>query len=550
MAFEDTYDGGARSGPSGGGLNLDLRYWFWVFRRRFWLFAVVAGLMGGAGIGIAMILPPTYEARAVMLVESQRIPTDLVRSTVNSTALERLEVIKQNLRSRDVLLELDRNFGLTPADADLSPTERVEALRNAIYFQQRVLGDRRSNSVTTSFTIAVRGEDPRRLAIVANDLVTRVQNQAIELRGRSAGATAEYFRREVDDLGAELVRQEDRIVAFKEANERSLPDSLDYRRSQLDLITERLQRFEFERVELAQQIQALALALEGEDPLAPGVILTDLEREVETLRRELARRSAILSPQHPEIRSLNARIAALERVAESEAAEAPATPAPTTAIDPATRELRRQQALAEARADYLDELVVQLEAQRDALELSFLETPNIEIELGALERTYAAIERRYEQARARLAEAEAGQLLEDRGAGERLQVIENATVPEAPIAPNRRLYAAAGVAGGFGGGLGLIMLLEMLSSVVRRPEDLARIGREPAAVIPYIATEGERRWTWSLRLAGLVLLVGGAAASLWAIHTYYLPLETVFEKVLDRSGLSGAIEMILRRLGG
>ncbi|MEM6439439.1 MAG: Wzz/FepE/Etk N-terminal domain-containing protein [Pseudomonadota bacterium] len=550
MAFEDSYDGAARSGPAGGGLNLDLRYWFWVFRRRFWLFAVVAGLMGGAGIGIAMILPATYEARAVMLVESQRIPTDLVRSTVNSTALERLEIIKQNLRSRDVLLELDRNFGLTPADADLSPTERVAALRNSIYFEQRVLGDRRSNSVTTSFTIAVRGEDPRRLAIVANDLVTRVQNQAIELRGRSAGATAEYFRREVDDLSAELLHQEDRIIAFKEANERSLPDSLDYRRSQLDLITERLQRFEFERVELAQQIQALALALEGEDPVAPGVVLSDLEREVETLRRELARRSAILSPQHPEIRSLNARIAALERVAESEAAEAPAAPAPTTAIDPATRELRRQQALAEARADYLDELVVQLEAQRDALELSFLETPNIEIELGALERTYAAIERRYEQARARLAEAEAGQLLEDRGAGERLQVIENATVPENPIAPNRRLYAAAGVAGGFGGGLGLIFLLEMLSSVVRRPEDLARIGREPAAVIPYIATEGERRWTWSLRLVGLLVLVGGAAASLWAVHTYYLPLETVLEKVLDRSGLSGAIETISRRLGG
>ena len=552
MAFEDLPHESRSGQAASSGLNLDLRYWFWVFRRRFWVFAVVAGLLGGAGIGLAMVLPPTYEARAVLLVESQSIPTDLVRSTVNSTALERLEIIKQNLRSRTTLLELDNRFGLTPADADLSPTERVAALRSSIYFQQRLLGDRRAGSITTSFTIAVRSENPRQPAVVANELVTRVQNQAIELRERSAGATAQYFRGEVETLAEELVRQEDRIVSFKEANERSLPESLSYRRSQLDLLTERLQRFEFERVELDQQLQALGLALEGEDPVVAAIILSDLEREIEQLRRELARRSAILSPQHPEIRSLNARISALERVAEGDAAEAAAapTPAPTRTTDPATRELRRQQALAQARSTYLEELIAQLEVQRDALELSFLETPNIEIELGALERTYAAIERRYEQARARLAEAEAGELLEDRGAGESLQVIEPATVPDGPSAPYRRLYAAAGVAGGCGGVLGLIALLDMMSSVVRRPEDLIRIGREPAAVIPYIATVGERRWTWSVRIAGLALILSAGVTGLWAVHTYYLPLETVFQKVLDRSGLDGAIDMISRRFGG
>ena len=170
MAFEDLPHESRSGQAASSGLNLDLRYWFWVFRRRFWVFAVVAGLLGGAGIGLAMVLPPTYEARAVLLVESQSIPTDLVRSTVNSTALERLEIIKQNLRSRTTLLELDNRFGLTPADADLSPTERVAALRSSIYFQQRLLGDRRAGSITTSFTIAVRSENPRQPAVVANAL--------------------------------------------------------------------------------------------------------------------------------------------------------------------------------------------------------------------------------------------------------------------------------------------------------------------------------------------------------------------------------------------
>ncbi|MEO0763322.1 MAG: Wzz/FepE/Etk N-terminal domain-containing protein, partial [Pseudomonadota bacterium] len=147
MAFEDLP---AERG-TGGGMSLDLRYWWWVFRRRFWVFALVAGILGGAGLGIAIVLPPTYEARAVMLVESQRIPTDLVRSTVSATALEQIEVIKQRLRTRETLLEIDERFGMLPADAQMSPTQRVAALRGAIYFEQRILGDaRRGGTVATS----------------------------------------------------------------------------------------------------------------------------------------------------------------------------------------------------------------------------------------------------------------------------------------------------------------------------------------------------------------------------------------------------------------
>jgi hypothetical protein len=213
------------------------------------------------------------------------------------------------------------------------------------------------------------------------------------------------------------------------------------------------------------------------------------------------------------------------------------------------RELRRRMSLVQARLDFNAQLIRELRAERARLEESLQATPNIQMELSSLNRAYETLETRYRAALSKLAEAEAGEQLEDKQQGERFEVIEQATVPEAPVSPNRKAFAVLGVGGGMGAGLGLIVLLEMMSGVVRRPEDLARIGREPAAVIPYISTTGERRRLWTVRILALLIIVGGGAGALWALHTYYLPLETIWEKVLEQSGAERALDMVRGRLG-
>jgi len=548
MSFGDDTDD-----RPGGGMNLDLRYWFWLFRRRFWLFALVAVTLSAAGLAVAFVLPPTYEARARLLVESQQIPSDLVRSTVNASAIEQIEVIKQRLLTRDTLLELAARHAVF-SDADrMTPTQRADAMRRAIDFDQRVLGgSRRSDTVSTAFSISFRSERPATAAGVVNDLVTRVLRQSSELRRNRAETTADYFRQEVERLSDELTDIEGRIVAFQEEHKGALPDSLAYRRSQLDSVQERLQALEMERIELKQEREILRSAV-GEGVAGPSVV-GETQRELAELRRLIIRRSAILTEDHPEIRSLRRRIEALERVAEAEATVAESARASgaaerAEAVDPALRELRRQLAVVEARLEFGAEVFADLEAERDRLARSLEETPNVQMELGVLNRAYRTLEARYGASLSKLAEAEAGEELEDKQRGERFEVIEQATVPDEPVAPNRRKYAVLGGGAGVGGGLALIVLLEMMSGVIRRPEDLARIGREPAGVIPYISTPGERRWIWTFRIASFVVIVGGGAAALWALHTYYLPLETIVEKVLERSGAEGALDMARRRFG-
>src|SRR5262247_4090258 len=79
------------------------RYYEVVKKRVFYLlvpFVVVLAI----GAAAAMLWPPTYLSEGKILVESQQIPTDLVRPTVTATAKERIQVIQQRVTTRDNLL--------------------------------------------------------------------------------------------------------------------------------------------------------------------------------------------------------------------------------------------------------------------------------------------------------------------------------------------------------------------------------------------------------------------------------------------------------------
>jgi hypothetical protein len=86
------------------------------------------------------------------------------------------------------------------------------------------------------------------------------------------------------------------------------------------------------------------------------------------------------------------------------------------------------------------------------------------------------------------------------------------------------------------------VLLEMLNSAIRRPQELTTaLGITPFAVLSYIDTPRQRtrrRLLWMILACGVLLLLAGA---LWAVQTYYVPLDLLFSRVVDRLGLSSLV---------
>lgn len=527
-----------------------LRYALGVLKRRWWVILIPTVIGGVLATTVAMVIPPVYQSTARILVESQQIPQDLARSTVTVNAAQSVNFIEQRLTTRQNLLDLADRFDVFAGREDLSPTERVQEMRAAIRFASASAGRRRSRNVT-SIEIGFSANDPQIAADVANALLTQLLEQNVEQRSAQASETLEFFTNEVRRFETELTQLENRIALFKQENADALPGSLALRRNTIDQLEQSIADGARRSLELQQRRQELENRIElglgaAPDDTGRG---TPLERELASLRTTLAQRRAILSDTHPTIRSLQARIAALEQTAFPESAadtDAPGERAPSqavqlvSAIEQIDAELTRI-------ADERDEA----EARIAQLEASIARTPEIELELRSLERDYSVAQARYQEALRKQADAETGERLEVNQQAERLEVIEQPQAPDSPVSPNRVFIAGAGSAVSIALGLGLAVLLEILNPALRTARDLERaLDIRPLMTIPYIRTQAElARRRWLIRIAVLVVLAAPPLA-LFLVDRFVLPLPVLVEELLERTGLDTYLNLISSRLGG
>lgn len=535
--------------------DLDIRFIISVFLRRFPIFILTAILCFGVGAGVAVVLPPVYKASATMLVISQQIPSDLARSTVTVSALERIKVIEKQMMTRDTLLAIEEEFSVFPNRAAMSPSDVVEAMRSQTSFSQaRLGGNKRSDEGALAFTISFNAASAQVSARVTNEFVTRILERNVKLRTGRAADTSDFFEQQVARLEAELSKLEIDIVDFKRANADKLPSTLDFRRQRLALLEQKLQLQERDRRALLDQESLLvaAMAEEKNSGRKPIAEMSDEERSLEELKRQRLMRRAILSETHPEIRALDSRIKSLEALIESDAAATAAASADqpegeTPPSDMATA-MGRELELTRKRIGGLDFDIAELRKEIEVLAKSVAETPNIEMALNTLNREYDGLRAEFQQARAKLASAATGEELELKQQAERFEVVEQASLPDAPISPNRPLILMAGAVGGIGAGLALILLLELMNKAIRRPSELSRIDITPVAIIPYVYTTQEARRRRNLRimitLGFLVLIVGGA----YVVHYYYEPLDLLLDKVLEKAKIKDAIQLVRSRL--
>lgn len=270
------------------GYLLQPAYYLGLVKRRlpYFLIPFVSVLLiGGA---VTYLWPAKYFSEGKILVQSQQIPTELVRPTVTSAAQERIQVIEQRTMTRDNLLAIADKFKLFPEQrALMSPTQLVDLMKKSIKIepvaQQLAFARGNSQNPTVIFTVGFEYSDPQNAARVANELVTRILD--LDLRDRTSRATdtTKFLAREVQRL-----QTESSLIEAKLAQARLSP-------------------------------------VRSSSRTNPDPTPTQLAQ----LRAELAQKSAIYSDRNFQIQALKRQIEALEKVAPQ-----PATPS-TTAAEPA-----------------------------------------------------------------------------------------------------------------------------------------------------------------------------------------------------------------------
>lgn len=202
------------------------------------------------------------------------------------------------------------------------------------------------------------------------------------------------------------------------------------------------------------------------------------------LRAELAQKSSVYSEKNFQVQSLKRQIEALEKTA-------PPPPPPTPAAT---------------------------EPQSDAgLDVLEVQQRNIQLSLDA--------------ASAKLSAARLGETLERDQQSEKLEVIDQPTVPQEPIRPKRPklLGIVAGLALLLGAGCAVGA--ELLDRAIRRSSDLSSIIHQDLIVsVPYIFTQTDlrrrKRKLWLVIGVSVVAVAAVAAAAYWIMP----PLDLLLAK--------------------
>ena len=85
-----------------------------LWSRRKWIALLVFSMVLAAAVSVTVSLPPLYRATASVLVETQHVSEELVRSSVSNELETRIQTIREDVMSRARLGELITRLGLYP----------------------------------------------------------------------------------------------------------------------------------------------------------------------------------------------------------------------------------------------------------------------------------------------------------------------------------------------------------------------------------------------------------------------------------------------------
>lgn len=508
-------------------MNLDLTFYFAVFLRRLHYFIIIFALVSAASIAAAFLLPAVYTANSVLLVESSQIPGPLAAPTVQAQALEKLQTIENRLMTRTNLLEIAQKLKVFRDMPKMSPDDIVQAMR-----QNTRIGKNAGRGQATIMTIAFDGETGPIAAGVVNEYVTLILKADVEIRTGNAEDTLEFFNQEVKRLSGEIDIMSEKILDFQNKNADALPNTLQYRMGQQTQLQANLVTAERDIALLKDQKARMIALFQATGQLTgTAAAQTPEAQQLNQLRQQMNTFIATYSPTNPKVRQLQAQIDQMEAIVQAQQLPPDAAASQMSPLDIQIASIDTQIEALEAQRE---QLIEQLAVLKDSID----RTPANQVALDALNRDYSNIQQQYNTAVARQSQAAAGERIEVLSKGERISVVDAATVPDRPSSPNRLLIAGGGIFSGAALGIAVIVLMELLNRAVRRPKDLINsFGITPIATIPYMRTPSETMMRRSGFAALLLLAVVGIPAIIYAVHVYYQPLDLIVGKVAAKLGI-------------
>ena len=188
-----------------------MKYMGIFFRRRMLLIVpAVVGLV--LGIVLGGILPKTYEASTLILVDEEKIMNPLIQGLAISTpAAARLRTLREQILSWDQLVKLSGKLGLGKGIQNQAEFERlILGLRDSIIIQLRG---------PNIIRIAYQAQRPEQAQRVVKSVMGLLVDENIRAQTKEAGAATDFlqgqlkvYRRKINE--SEIAQMEDQLKSL------------------------------------------------------------------------------------------------------------------------------------------------------------------------------------------------------------------------------------------------------------------------------------------------------------------------------------------------
>lgn len=270
---------------------------------------------------LAFGLPAKYRSSALIMIEGQDIPEDLVRSTITSYADERVQRITQRAMTSVNLSRIIDEHGLYEDDIERIPrSEIIEEMREDIHIDlvaADVIDPRsgRPTKATIAFSIAFDYENPTKAQKVANELVTLYREVNLTESSSQVEGAAEFLGELMQTHSTQVLALEERLTELKLKNGGALPEFMD---SNLKIM-QSLQRDMAQTESRLQAVKNRMIFLEAQlmqtDPNMPGALdagaITSPQQAVAIIENELRIAKSQYGANHPDVRRYERMIAEL-----------------------------------------------------------------------------------------------------------------------------------------------------------------------------------------------------------------------------------------------
>jgi len=570
-------------------INFDLKYYLRAVRDKKWFIIVPFVVIFVTAVTLAVKLPAVYESTGTILIESQEVPQDFIRTTVTGYVEERLQIISQVVMNRRNMLKLIDTYDPYPeAQKKLTDGELVGLLRQDIRMNTIQAQTSGRGEATIAFTVSYENRNPRKAYAVTNELVSLYIEENLRMREEKTETTYDFLENQLDEMRSEVAELESQIAVFKEQNIKSLPELMQhnlgtFNRLEAEINTKRKHIQTLLDRKLYLQGQIASMEASGIGSAGQGAL--PVEEELKLLRsRYLAERSA-KADNHPDVVKLKKQLEALEeehgiqgsmreKSRELEDARANLAALKGKYSDKHPSVIKQQKELEILEQDFkefseqqtglqqvdeakssnpaminmqvqMQQIDLEIAAERESLldlqqkyedyRQRIEQTPRVEQAFRMLQRDYQVAQQKYQETLSKLQAAKEARGLERSQAGEKLTIVDPPVMPSEPSKPNRPVIFFLGVVMAGSMGVGSGFLAEVLDKRVRSPEALTSLTKAPLlASIPKLETKkmrSRRRKRRVLAVAAVLLFMAGA---LLALHFFYRPLDILWISIVDR----------------